>query len=148
MLIVSGAGSHALLLGNGDLYVVDKARAPDRFKNGVGEAQHHQIFHGLLAQVMIDTEDLALVEVLCKLAVNLGRTGEVVADGLFDDDAGEGPVGIGAPDHAGRGQASGARVDELRGYREIEDVVAAGIQFEVEFTEALLELLIVARLSE
>ena len=33
-------------------------------KMRVGEAQDHQVFDGLLAQIMVDAEDLALVEML------------------------------------------------------------------------------------
>ena len=47
--------------GCGDLNTRDVVPVPDRFENGVGEAQHHDVLDGLLAQVVVDSEDLVLL---------------------------------------------------------------------------------------
>ncbi len=148
VVVVGGARADALLLGDGDLDVVDEARAPDGLEDGVGEAQDHQIFDGLLAEIMVDAKDLAFVEMAGQLAVDLDRAGEVAADRLFDDDAGEALVGIGRIDHAARAQSGRALVDEGRRNGEIEDVIAGAADFFIELLEALAQLGVVGRVGE
>ncbi len=72
--VVAGAGAEsispgrrvvlgqALLLGHGDLHVVDVLRVPQRLEDAVGEAQHQQVLHRLLAEVVVDAVGLALGE--------------------------------------------------------------------------------------
>ena len=60
--VVAAAVLHAHGLGHGDLHVVDVAPVPDRLEQGVGEAERQDVLHRLLAQVVVDAEDLALVE--------------------------------------------------------------------------------------
>ena len=71
--VVAGAGGdhlaglrivlgQALLLGDGDLHVVDVLLVPQRLEDAVGEAQHQQVLHRLLAEVVIDAIGLALGE--------------------------------------------------------------------------------------
>src|SRR5207253_10525955 len=49
------------------------------------EPQRQHVLHGLLAEVVIDAEDLALVEVLLDGAVELTRGCEIAAERLLDD---------------------------------------------------------------
>src|SRR5206468_6231690 len=53
----------------------------------VAEAEDHQVAHRLLAQVVIDAVDLALLEDREELAVEGDRRVEVMPEGLLDDDA-------------------------------------------------------------
>ena len=46
-------------LGDGDLHMVDVVAVPQRLEDAVGEAQHHDVLHRLLAEIMIDPIDLA-----------------------------------------------------------------------------------------
>ena len=62
LLVVGRAMLDAQRLGGGDLHVVDVAAVPDRLEDAVGEAQHQQVLHGLLGQVVVDAVDLPLVE--------------------------------------------------------------------------------------
>ena len=92
-LVVAGARADADVLGGGDLHVVDEVAVPDRLEQRVGEAQRHQVLDRLLAEVVVDAEDLRLVEVLeHRLVLRAGR-GEVVADRLLDHDAHLGVLG-------------------------------------------------------
>ena len=50
------------VLGRGDLDVVDVVAVPDRLEQPVGEAEREHVLDGLLAQVVVDAEDLVLVE--------------------------------------------------------------------------------------
>ncbi len=61
-LVVAGAPLDPDVLGGGDLDVIDVVAVPDRLEQGVGEPQRHQVLDGLLAEVVIDPEDLRLVE--------------------------------------------------------------------------------------
>src|SRR3546814_3717430 len=56
---------------------------PQRFEEGVGEAEIQQVLHSLLAQVMVDAEDRRLVEDLVERGVERLRGGQVAAEGLF-----------------------------------------------------------------
>ena len=72
-------------LRDGDLHVVDELPVPDRLEDPVREAQRQQVLDGLLAEVVVDAEDLALGEVLADQRGQLLRRGEVVAERLLDD---------------------------------------------------------------
>src|SRR5260370_9050454 len=94
VIVVGRAGADALGLGDGNLNVIDEARSPDWFEYRVGEPEHHQVFDGFLAEVMIDSKNLTFVEMPGELAVDLCRAREVVADLFFDHDADEGTAGL------------------------------------------------------
>jgi hypothetical protein len=51
---VSSPLFHSHRFGVRDLHVVDVATIPDWFKDGIVEAENHDVLHGLLAQVVID----------------------------------------------------------------------------------------------
>ncbi len=85
------------VFGDGDLHVVDVAAVPDRLEDGVGEAEEQDILGSLLAQVMVDAVDLALVEDVVHRPVELLGRGQVAAEGLLDDDA---PPAARLPRHA------------------------------------------------
>ena len=69
---------------DGDLDMIDVIAIPDRLEHAVGEAQHQDVLHRLLAEIMIDPVDLVLVDQFQQFAVQrLGR-GEVGAERLFD----------------------------------------------------------------
>ena len=58
LVVELAAPFDAELLADRDLHVTDAAAAPQRFEQGVAEAQRQQVLHRLLAQVMIDAVDL------------------------------------------------------------------------------------------
>ena len=90
--------------GRGDLHVIDVVAVPDRLENGVGEPQHEDVLHRLLAEVMVDAVDLVLGEHPVDLFVQLVARGQVGAEGLFDHEPprGRGLRGPGPPRQAGR----------------------------------------------
>src|SRR5690625_6045420 len=61
---------------------------PKVFKNAVGKAQRQQVLYGFFAQIVVNTEDVALFEVFRNLRVNLFSALQVVAQGLFNHYAG------------------------------------------------------------
>ena len=55
------AAFDAEFLGHGDLHVTDAAAPPQRLEQRIAETQRQQVLHRLLAEVMIDAIDLALL---------------------------------------------------------------------------------------
>ena len=119
-LVVAGAGTDADVLGRGDLDVVDEVAVPDRLEQRVGEAQRHQVLDRLLAEVVVDAEDLRLVEVLEHRLVLCAGRGEVVADRLLDHDPDLGVLGL---VEACLAEPAGDHREELRRRRQVEDAV-------------------------
>ena len=62
LLVELAATLDADLLGDGDLHVVDVLAVPERLEEAVGEAEDEEVLDRLLAEVVIDAEDLRLVE--------------------------------------------------------------------------------------
>ena len=67
--------------------MVHRLAVPELLENGIGEAEHQNILNRLLAQVMIDAEDLFLVRIPRQFGVQLSRRQEVVAERFLHDDA-------------------------------------------------------------
>ena len=84
-VVVVGAGADAEVLGGGDLDAVDEVPVPQRLEHAVGETEGHHVLDGLLAQVVVDPVDLALLEARQHLAVQLAGLLEGRAEGLLDD---------------------------------------------------------------
>ena len=91
LLVVATAALDADRLGHGDLHVVDVLPVPERLEDAVGEAEHQQVLHRLLAEVVIDAVDLLLDERRVQTLVERTRGGEVAAERLLDDHAHERP---------------------------------------------------------
>ena len=62
LFVVRAAVLHAQRLGGGDLHVVHVAAVPDGLEDAVGEAQHQEVLHRLLGEVVVDAVHLPLVE--------------------------------------------------------------------------------------
>ena len=58
-------------LGHVDLHVIDEVAIPDRLEQAVGEAERQDVLRRLLAEEVIDAEDLLLGEHLVQLGVEL-----------------------------------------------------------------------------
>ena len=101
-VVVARAGADADVLGRGDLDVVDVVAVPERLEEPVGEAERQDVLDGLLAQVVVDAEDLALVEDAQHAAVELLGLREARAERLLDDDADVGVVEVVEPGLAER----------------------------------------------
>ena len=111
VVVVLAAAADADGLGDGDLDVVDPARVPQRLEEGVGEPGDEEVLDALLAEVVVDPEDLRLVEDPADGVVDRAGGGEVVADRLLEDDAGA------LVDDADLVEALADRAEELRGRR-------------------------------
>ena len=70
-----------------DLHVIDEVAVPDRLEQTIGEAERQDVLRRLLAEKMIDAEDLLFVEHLVQLGIELDRAREIGAERLLHDDA-------------------------------------------------------------
>ncbi len=68
-LVEGAAAFDADGFGGGDLDVVDVVAVPDVLEDAVGEAEDEDVLDGLLAEVVVDAEDLVFVEDLVDLVV-------------------------------------------------------------------------------
>jgi hypothetical protein len=66
-----------------DLDVIDEVPVPDRLEQAVGEPERQDVLRRLLAQEVVDPEDLPLPEGLVQMVVQAGRTRQVGAEGLL-----------------------------------------------------------------
>ena len=142
VLVVAGAGLDPDRLGDGDLDVVDELAVPDRLEDPVREAEREHVLDRLLAEVVVDPEDLVLAEVLEQRGRQLLCRGEVVAERLLDDEPR--PAAVVATlaerlDDGGKGR---------RRHGEVEDAVAAELLLLVELLDEVVELVLAARVRE
>ena len=87
-LVEVGALVEAECLGNVDLDVVDEVAVPDRLEQAVGEPERQDVLRGLLAEEVVDAEDLVFPERLVNEVVEFDRAGQVGAERFLHDDAG------------------------------------------------------------
>ncbi len=62
LFVVGGSARDVDVLGDRHLHVFDRISVPDAFPQRVREPEHDQVLHRLLAQVVIDPEQLRFVE--------------------------------------------------------------------------------------
>src|SRR6266508_3634573 len=135
----AGARADAEVLGGGDLDLIDVVAVPHGLEEPVGEPERHHVLHGLLAQVMVDAEDLVLVEHRQHLAVELLGFGQRRAERLLDHDA---HVGALVMAQLARAQLADDDREEGRGGREVEAAVHPLPRDVVELVERLIQRLV------
>ena len=87
LVVIIAAAFDADLFGHRDLHVIDGLARPDRLHQHVGEAEHEQVLHRLLAEIVVDAENPLFVEDGADAVIDLARGSEIAADRLFEDDA-------------------------------------------------------------
>ena len=86
-VVVAAAAADAERLRRGDLHVVDGVGVPERLEERVGEAGDQEVLDALLAEVVVDPEDLVLLEHGADRVVDLAGRGQVVAERLLEHQA-------------------------------------------------------------
>src|SRR3954451_23259335 len=142
VLVVAGPGLDADRLGHRHLDVVDELAIPDRLEDPVREAEREHVLHGLLAEVVVDPEDLLLAEVLEQGRGQLLRRLEVVAERLLDHEAR--PAAIVSP----LAERLDDRGESGRRHGEVEDAVAPELLLLVKLAERVVELVLAAGVGE
>ncbi len=138
VVVAAAAALHADRLGHGDLHEFDVLLVPQRFEEGVAEAEHQQVLHRLLAQVVVDAVELVLADQLEQVGIERERAGQVGAEGLLDHHAALQPRALveqpGLAQVLHRGQA------QLRLHGQVEDAVRGPAG---DLVEALAQRLVV-----
>ena len=132
-VVVVAAVLDAHLLRHRDLHVVDVAAVPHGLEETVGEAEDHDVLHGLFAEVVVDAVDLPLVEDGAEPEIELARGLEVAAEGLLDDHAPP-PRSI-LLREPGLTEALDDRGEVIGRRGEIEQHVAAGVVGRLDFLQ-------------
>ena len=122
--------------------MVDVLARPERLEDAVREAERQHVLHGLLAEVVVDPEDLVLAEVAEELLVQPPRRGEVEPERLLDDHARPalGPAALADLPHERR--------DRVRRHGEVVEAVAIGAVLAVDLRELLGGMLLGALVGE
>ena len=118
--------------------MVDVAPVPHGLEEPVGEAKHHDVLHRLLAEVVIDAVDLALLEHPAQLGIELARRVQIASEGLLDDHPA--PPRRLALDEPRLPQSPHDLAEELRRSGEVEEDIAHGAMGLGRFVEDRLEL--------
>ena len=84
-LIERPAAFNPDLLRRRDLHVIDVVPVPHRLEDPISEPEHQDVLHRLLAQVVIDAEDLVLAEDRVDIVIQLARRLQVMPERLLDD---------------------------------------------------------------
>ena len=112
---------------------------PDRLEDAVAEPQGQDVLDRLLAEVVVDAIDLALVEDGRDVAVQGAGALEVVAERLLDDDPAPGVLLMPGVDQARLAQLLDDRGEELGRDRQVIDPVALGAVRLVDALERLFQ---------
>ena len=132
VLVERGAALDPDRLGDRDLDVVDELAVPDRLEDPVREAQREQVLDRLLAEVVVDPEDLALLEVARGSPRSAARAERRSVPNGFSTISARPAAPLAAP--AGRASRPGSRTP--RRDREVEDAVAGRAALRVELARA------------
>ena len=139
-IVIAAAASDGERFRDRDLHVVDVIAIPDRLEQSVGEAQHQDVLHRLLAEIMVDAENLILLENAEKLLIERPRGSEIGAERLLDDDAPPGAVVL--PRQAGLAEMAADRREARRRRCQIEQPIALGAALALDAGKLLPKLLV------
>ena len=142
--VVTSAFLHADCFCRSDLNAGDVVPVPDRFENGVGEPQNHDVLNGFLAEIVVDAEDLVFLATALNHAIESLGTAVIPTEWLFDHHA----AALGVFEQAGIGEGSAAAGIELRRDRQIEGAVVAGGPQPVDLMQSMPQLHQIFRLLE
>uniref|UniRef100_A0A0N4ZKZ0 Secreted protein n=1 Tax=Parastrongyloides trichosuri TaxID=131310 RepID=A0A0N4ZKZ0_PARTI len=87
LVVIGPAVADADRFSDRDLHMVDGQIVPQRFEDGVAEAQGDQVLHRLLAEVVIDAEHLPFVKGVGHGVIDFEEALQVAADRLLQHDA-------------------------------------------------------------
>ncbi len=83
LVVERAAILHPEILGHGDLNATHMGAIPDRFIDRVGKARVEDVLHRLLAEIVVDAEDIVFGEIMIEDAAQRGRRFAVAAERLL-----------------------------------------------------------------
>src|SRR6266516_3436139 len=87
LVVKTSAALYAEVLCHSDFHTLDVVAIPKGFDKGVGETEGKQVVNCPLAQVVVNTKDIGLIERPKQNLVQLLRRREIVPEGFLNDDA-------------------------------------------------------------
>ena len=131
-LVERGTFAEPERLRNVDLHMIDEVAVPDRLEQAVGEAECEDVLRRLLAQEVVDAENLVFGKDLVQLGVQRDRARQIGAERLFHDDPG-------ALDEAGFRQQAHGRQGGIGRHAQIVHAAALVAQFPLRLGHRRLE---------
>ena len=132
-------------LRDAELDVVDVRLVPERLEHPVGEPEGQEVLHGLLAEVVVDPVNLALIPLREHLLVQLDGRGQVVAERFLDDEPDPAFLAL---LEAGGVDVRGDHPEDAGRDRHVEDDVALSVMLGLEPVDDPGEIIIGRRLAE
>ena len=86
LLVEGDAVADVERLRHVDLHMIDEIAVPDRLEQAIAETEGEDVLRRLLAEEMVDAEDLVFGEHLVQRVVERDRALEIGAERLFHDD--------------------------------------------------------------
>ena len=126
---------HANRLGHGDLNVVDVFLVEQGLEDRVGKPEGEDILDGFLAEIVVDPEDLVFREDASDIPVQRLSRGEIVPEGLLDDDAGP-AAGLPGLHEPGFPKFGDQGCEKIRRYGQVEQAVARQARLGLDRFEA------------
>ena len=83
-LIEGSAAFDADRFGHGHLHVIDAVAVPDRLEHAIGKAQRHDVLNRLLAEEVVDPENLIFAECPQHAGVKRARRLQAMAEGFLE----------------------------------------------------------------
>jgi hypothetical protein len=122
VVVAAAAGFHADRLGDGDLHQLDVFLVPQRLEEGVAEAEHQQVLHRLLAEVVVDAVELVLAQQAEQRIIEGTRARQIGAEGLLHHHPARQMVML--IEQADRLEVLHRRQAEIGLHRQVEDAMA------------------------
>jgi hypothetical protein len=114
---------NANALRSRDLHMIDVVAVPYRLKDAVRKAKHQNVLDGLLAQIVIDPEDLAFVENFIYFIIQLARAIKIMSKRLLYNYSDRAALGMRHPVFP---QAMDDVGEVFRGNSKVEEPVSFG----------------------
>ncbi len=97
LVIITGPFLHPHGFSHRHLHMLNIAAMPQRLEQRIGKTQGHQVLHRLLAEIMVNTENLLFGKNRAHGIVDRIGRGQIMANRLFHHHAGKRPVQPGSP---------------------------------------------------
>ena len=91
-LVKRAAPLYADRLRRGNLHVIDAVAIPDRLEQAIGETKSHDVLDCVLAEKVVDPENLVLVQRAQDAGIQRARRIQAMAERLFDHHAAPEPM--------------------------------------------------------
>src|SRR5436853_2660972 len=86
LVVEPSSALHSEVLRHGNLHALNVSATPKGFGERVREAENQHVVHWPITEVVVNAEDVCFVEDPKKDFVKVLSFGQVMPEGLFDDD--------------------------------------------------------------